>query len=426
MSNIASKYFNLSLLRRLCMSALTLILCGCEFGDNSDATFEQQSSCWQTAVVGAALKVINSLYKNASSVVTDGTAGAAVICMGFSIWMAFKLLTILSSFKEQNIGEIWTEIGHKLFLCGFCALMLASTEKINWGVNTFVTPIYNTMLELGAKTLDASKGASSMSVGEFGEVSYESTSGYCSSGSPNMDVSNGLKEGIEPMANCLICSINNRLNSGVKIGTDLIVSGKIGALFVGLLVLAIYTITKLFFVLFVVDSLFRLNFAAFLIPILIIGIPFNYTRKWSKHGFLMFINSAGCMLFIALMASIAVGTLEALVANPSLTKDEVENYGSIMLAIVMISVLLLNVPGVGVALADKFVEGGGSHVFQEAMSKFVMRTGRAALSKVVGYFTNGITSDINNMIEKFEVLRWRKQQYEGIKNMLKDAAGYNE
>lgn len=425
MTNIIFKYS--SFLRRFCLCAVMLLLCGCELDSNSDESFEQQSSCWQTLVVGAVLKVIDSLYENASSVVTASKAGAAVICMGFSIWMAFKLLKILSSFKEQNIGEMWTEIGHKLFLCGFCALMLASTDKIDWAMNTFVVPIYNTILELGAETLSASQNTSSISMGEFGEVEYENVTGYCSS-APNVKVGEGtgsLRNGIEPMANCLICSINNRLNSGVLIGVDLILSGTVTGIFVGLLVLVIYTATKLFFVLFVVDGLFRLNFAAFLIPVLIIGIPFNYTRKWSKQGFLLFINSAGCMLFIALLSSIAIGTLEAIVANPELTSGDVTGFGSIMLSIVMVSVLLLNVPGVAVSLSDKFIGGGGSYVFQEAMSKFVMRTGRAALSKVFGYISNGVTEDINNMIEKTEVGRWYKEKYTSIKNKLNAAAGYN-
>lgn len=424
MRNIVLKYFNLNLLHRFFVCAIILLLCGCEMDSNSDESFDQQASCWQTLVVGAVLKVINKLYENASDVVTAGKAGAAVICVGFSIWMSFKLLKVLSSFKEQNVGEVWTEIGHKLFLCSFCALMIASADKIDWAMDTFVVPIYNTLLELGAEVLNASQNTSSVSVGEFGEIQYESTTGYCS-GAPAVKVSSGLKEGIEPMANCLICSINNRLNSGILIGVDLILSGSVSALFVGLLVLLIYTVTKLFFVLFVVDGLFRLNFAAFLIPLLIIGIPFNYTRKWSKHGFLMFINSAGCMLFIALLASIAIGTLEALVANPALTKDDVEGYGSIMLSIIMVSVLLLNVPGLAVSLSDKFIEGGGSYVFQEAMSKFVMRTGRAALSKVFSYVSNGITEDINKMVEKTEVGRWYREKYTSMKDKLKAAAGYN-
>ena len=107
MANFILKYFNFNLLRRFFICGLMLILCGCEIESDSKDSFDQQSSCWQTLVIGAVLKVIDNLYKNASDIMTTGKAGAAVICMGFSIWMAFKLLTIFSLlFSKLSITDL--------------------------------------------------------------------------------------------------------------------------------------------------------------------------------------------------------------------------------------------------------------------------------------------------------------------------------
>lgn len=419
--------------RRLFLGATVLLLSGCEDDDestlNEEGNYSRQALCWQTKIVDAVLKIINQLYaKSAADVVADG--GAAVIAIGFSIWLAFKILKILPSFKEENLGEVWTEIGQKLFLCAFCMAIVSSTGNISWAMQTFVVPVYNTILELGTNVIGGLKDGPTVPVGEYGTVTFSSGGATCTPVKINID---GLKESISPMANCLICSISGRLNSGIKIGVALICTGNFGGIVVGILMVVLFTVAKFCFVLFVVDSLFRLNFAVLLLPLLMVGVPFNYTRKWSKHGFLMFLNSSGIMLFIGLLVSIGVGALENLVkllnSGGYFTEENMEGAGPMLLAMILITILFINIPGLGVALADKFVEGGGGLEFQKKVSKFVINLVKKAGASILSTVTSGATNTITDALEKHQATREAmdnlKQMKSKVSDSLNSLAGYN-
>lgn len=405
----SSKY-----LRNFFMFAVVLLLCACNEKDGQgamggDKNFETQASCWQTKIIDAVLKVINNLYAmGRDSVISSGSSlagGASVVALGFSIWMAFKLLKTLSSFKEENLGEVWTEIGQKLFLCGFCMFILYKPENINWAISTFILPIYTTILELGIRIVQTSSSASTQNLGLFGVITYLMNYSTCTLGEITID--SGLKESILPAANCLVCAISDKLNSGILVGVQLICTLRLSGILVGLTVMFIFTAAKFAFVLFLVDSLFRLNFAVYLLPIFIIGIPFNYTRKWSKHCFLMFINSSGVMLFLGLLVTISVSALEIIVGTIGSSFDEanVEGFGPMLLSVLFISFLIVNIPGMGVALADKFIGGGGSDEFQKKVSKFVMMAAKKAAAATLGALTDGSTSPVTTTLERYEAYR---------------------
>ena len=136
------KILTSKVLRFLFMIAIVMFMSGCDKDSDrsagADKNFEEQAKCWQTTIIHAVLEHLNDLFQNSSSSVTNG--GPAVIALGFAIWMAFKLLKVLPSFKEENLGEVWTEIGQKLFVCGFCAIIVSNTSSIVEAMNTFVVP----------------------------------------------------------------------------------------------------------------------------------------------------------------------------------------------------------------------------------------------------------------------------------------------
>lgn len=111
------------------------------------------------------------MFSDASGKVANG--GSTIVMFGFAIWMAFRMLKILPSFKEENLGEIWTEIGQKLFLCAFCAWCVSDSGMISWTLKTFVVPIYNAILELGAQILGQVKPSKTITLGDFGDVTIQ-------------------------------------------------------------------------------------------------------------------------------------------------------------------------------------------------------------------------------------------------------------
>ena len=432
------KYFSLRTFRILSVLFSIFFLSACEKEGDSSAgeteNYKYQAACWQAAIVQYVMQAADSLFSNAKGLVVGGEAGAAVICISFSIWMALKLLKVLPSFKEHNLGEVWTEIGHKLFVCAFCALLLAKTEYLHEAMNTFVFPIYNTIIELGANALNSGvKGGSSVALGDYGQVTFETASGCATSSEIK---ANSISGGIGPISKCMVCAIKDRLNVGVKIGIAMICNGGIGAIITGLTVLLLFSGAKLFFVLYLVDGLFRLNFAVFLLPILIMGIPFSYTRKWSKKSFLMFINSSGVMLFLGLLISVSINALISVITGGAsatggeMTSANIAGRGPVLLSILLIATLLVNIPGLAVALADKFIGGGGGLEFQKKISKFVFTVARRIGAAVASYFTAGIANQVNEGLEQYEKVRNIKDRIkttkEAFNHRLNSLAGYND
>jgi hypothetical protein len=238
---------------------------------------------------------------------------------------------------------------------------------------------------------------------------------------------------IRNSSGCLICAINDRLNSGIRIGIWMVSTLHIMAMVIGLVLIIIFSIAKFGFVLFIVDSLFRINFAIFLIPILIMGVPFKYTRKWSKHGALMFLNSSGIMMFMGLLVAVATKALETMVkkyeAADALNETGMEGMSFELLGILMIALLLINVPAMAVALADKFIEGGGGQEFQKRVTQFVMNTMKKMGKSVIDSISSSATNAVTTGMEKYEKVREAtdniKQAKQSAAEIYNNFAGYN-
>lgn len=424
--------FTSKTLRSLMLFAVLFLLSGCKkYADTSagkDGNLAAQIDCWQTSITQAVTYMLNDLYNHSAGAVAGG--GANLILIAFAIWMAFKLLKVLGSFKEENLGEVWTEIFQKLFLCAFCAFIILETKHIDDAINMFVLPIYHAIIELGLRVLDDSRSGV-IDLGIFGKLVFGHDNEICPINSNTIEMSS-LKENIDYVSGCIVCRISSRLNTGVQIGINLIASVRLGAVLVGLALMLFFTVAKIFFIFFLIDSLFRLNFAVYLLPILIMGVPFNYTRKWSKHGFLMFLNSSGIMLFIGLLVSVAVGAIESVVIGPGpgYNYDDFEGFGTAMLVVFLISILLINIPAMGVALADKFIGGGGGMEFQQKVSKFAMNLVKKAGSAVLASLTGGTTSLITKTMEKHEttreILSNLREKNNSLSNSINSLGGHND
>ncbi len=417
------------MLKRLFGFVVIMLLTACKDGEDlsssKNTNYDEQAVCWQAKIIDIVLGQIDNLFKAGSAKVADG--GAVIIMLGFSIWMAFRLLKVLPSFKEENLGEVWTEIGHKLFLCAFCAWAVSDGKMISWTLNTFVIPIYNAILELGSAILGNIQSGRSIDLGIFGTVTFNTSYTECRVQELDAD---SLQSSIQPMASCLVCQVNDRLNAGIRLGIELIALLELDSIFVGITMLLIFTCAKFGFVFFLVDALFRLNFAALLFPLLIMCVPFNYTRKWSKQGFLMFLNSSGIMLFMGTLICIAIGALETTLDNfeaaGAYKNENMSNPGPVMLSLLLISFLLINIPGLGVVMADKFIGGGRGMEFQKQVTKFAMNTAKRAGAAILSAVSGAVTSTITNTMEKYEKSREVLDTVRQAKNKLNSLAGYNK
>ena len=430
------KYFSIKTLKYLLMFVLIVGLCACGdedgMGKGKDTNYDKQADCWQTYIIGAVIRVLDDLfnrgYNNLSS-----SQGATVIMIGFAVWMGFKFLKILPSFKAENLGEVLTEIGHKLFLCAFCAWAADSKGEMIWLLDNFIVPIYDTIMDLATRVTNvhvANNPSVTISfANDIGSVTFSNAYTNCEGSIGS--IGGGISSGISSMANCVTCSIVSRLNTGVKIGIELICSLNISAMLLGLVLIVFFTLAKFGFVLFVVDSLFRLNFTVHLLPLMIMALPFAYTRKWATHCALLFLTSAGIMLFIGLLVALSVQALELIMSQlgPQLDEASLETTSPLLMAMFMISLLLFNIPGLGVSLSDKFIGAGAGDNFQKKVSKFAINLAKKAAAAGLAYVTGGATSAVTNQLEKYE---WTREKLDSVRQIntklqekLNDLAGYN-
>ena len=248
MQNWIYKCFTSRAFRLLFGFMLPLLLCACDESQDKasgmEGNYTGQAECWQTKIIEIVLTPVNDMFTEAAQKVA--VDGWVVVMLGFAIWMAFRLLKILPSFKEENLGEIWTEIIQKLFICAFCGWAASSVDLITWTLSTFVVPLYNTIIELGANVLGQINPSTSIDLGsEMGTIVFSGNYNHCTTSDlAATDLSNSIK----PMTYCMTCMISDRLNGGIRVGVVLVSSLDLGAIFVGLSMMVLYTFAKFAFV----------------------------------------------------------------------------------------------------------------------------------------------------------------------------------
>jgi hypothetical protein len=136
----------------------------------------------------------------------------------------------------------------------------------------------------------------------------------------------------------------------------------------------------------------------------------------------MFINSSGIMMFMALLISIVISSLEAIYGTLTLNTSTLEGLSPELLSLVLIGLLILNTPGLAVALTDKFIGGGGTSKLQK-ISKFVMRLVRSAAAIAMNSTTGGATGKLNDMLDKYEKVRDAKDAVKRASDTVSSLAG---
>ena len=113
---------------------------------------EMQSTCWQTGFLKLFYKNIGTQTLNVYSNLTKENL-LNIVLLGFTIWMAYQILRHISTPTPESLGEFWTKIVRKAFLCAFCGILASSTEQIYYVINNFIFPIYITILEFTSEIM---------------------------------------------------------------------------------------------------------------------------------------------------------------------------------------------------------------------------------------------------------------------------------
>ena len=341
--------------------------------------------CWQTGMIDLLYQNMGKIAMGMYAKITDGALPLMMIA--FALWTIFRLLKFVGSFTEDSPAEIWNEIVRKLFVCLICGLIASSTTQILWLLNTVVFPIYYAFLELGAAILNSAGDGSNFKAGStvlnfFQEKLTLNEPVMCSApaiGKASIE-SLSFPDGPRTMMNCMICTVNERLTLGFFLSFKVMDAPGFMSLITVLFILICFTIVKLGFIFYLVDSIFRFTMMAIILPILVMSYAFKQTSSWAKNGFLTIINSAALMMFMAIMMSMALLAMERIITdnsdifNDNANEMSFSEFSIPFMCIMLVGFLISSSVNLAQQVTDSLVGGNSDSLFQKRVGTFVMWT----------------------------------------------------
>jgi hypothetical protein len=384
---------------------MTFMLASCADGDDEtpkrnvlesevdvDELVHKHNDCWQRHIVG---QLYNTMGRTAMGMYTQITQGALVVMMlAWAIWFAFTILQHVSSVMEENAAEVWNKVFRKMFICFACGIAASSPAAILFFLNTLVFPIYTAFLEFGSRMLAVANTdpPGEINVGGFIQNWQNQSIGVCKLVGGSKATLSGFPDGPKEMMSCLICALNLRMNLGYGLAFRVLQADGFMAKVVGLLILACFTVVKLGFVFYLVDSIFKFTMMVIILPLLIMGYAFEKTKGFLGTGIKQMIQSAAFMTLIALVMAVAfMAIAEIIVANPGVFGDDdpdtFKEASIAMLCLVLICFLIVSALDVANKLTGAIVGTSADTQFQgkvKMIAGMVAGWATGGLSKLVG------------------------------------------
>lgn len=369
---------------------------------------EKQRECWQAAVVSAIYDTTSRITMEMYGHMTEGAM--ALMMVAFAVWLSFRILRHVSSFTEESPAEVWTEVMKKFFLCLVCGLLATSTTGVLWVLNSIVFPIYNAFLELGSAMLGyftkvaiKNAGADALYIPFTGmvEAKYEIA---CTVSNMDPATATSFPSAPKQMMECLICSVNERLNFGYKLGWVIMTQPGFMALICGLIMMALFTFIKLGFVFYLVDAIFRFAMMLLIMPILIMAYAFKPTRSWTASGFKTILTSAAFMMCIAIVILMCLAAVQQiLIDNKELIEGDqtsLADFSKPMLMLLLVGFLLMGSMGIAQKITGSLVGGRMGANFNKQFGKMIFTVGKKAALAVGGTVAEGAVAAVEKGVDK--------------------------
>ena len=390
-------------------------------------------------IQGSIIKIFyNSLGDMAITVYKQVTSEdlLSLMVLAFSLWMAFQILRHVSATSPESIGEFWTKILRKAALCFACGYLASTPANIIYAINTFVFPIYMTLLEFASAVLSLmSEKAQSLREfridGHVEPINFGLSDGGCSipAGTTIQMSETQFPQQPLDMINCMACAVSDQLNAGYTIALRGLFGEGLFRFLVSLFLMAAFLIAKWGFALYLVDGIFRLVMMIIIMPFLILFYAFEQTRKWTTVGFKIILNSASVMLCMAILVSTTVMAINDLLTSDGDTYgnlDSYNNFGTVPLSMILIGFVVIKSTKLGVSLSDSLTGGGGNNSFQEKAAALIGTVAQYGFEAITAGFGKIATIAVNHsarlraMQEKVQKARAKIAR---VKQAINHAAG---
>lgn len=362
----------------------------CTSGNESAVGGEQPNSqgectsgrkqCIQGSIIKVFYNGLSDMALNVYNKVTTEDL-LSLMVLAFALWLAFQVLRHVSATSPESIGEFWTKVLRKGAICFVCGYLASSPTNIIYAINTFVFPIYMTLLEFAAAILSlmSQKSDSLREVvidGDPEQVNFTISDGGCSvpaGTSMQMSDSSFPQEPLDMMS-CMACAVSDQLNAGYTVALRGVFGNGIFPFIVGIFLMAAFLIAKWGFVLYLIDAIFRMIMMIVIMPFLILFYAFEQTRKWTNVGFKIILNSAAIMLCLAILVSMTVFAVNDLLTSNGNQYGDLESYqsfGTIPLSLIMMGFIIIKATGMAVTLSESVSGGGGDTRFQQKVAALI-------------------------------------------------------
>ena len=396
--------------------------------------------CWQGELLELFYKPLGDMALKVYSQLTSKNNIMKLMMLAFSLWMAFQILRHVSSPSPESIGEFWTKILRKGTLCFACGYLASSPESIMYVLNTFVFPIYLTLLELCGNVLDitaktpeaAAKSLQLAGGGGICETYNYSMSGGCKlpdTSSIGLTTTQFPEEPLNMMG-CMACAVGSRLDVGYHVAVLAMGQGGLFGFLVGLFLLAAFFITKMGFAMYLVDSIFRLDMMIIIAPFLILFYPFEQTRKWTATGFKIILNSSAIMLCLGVLISMTILAMQKILVNPDVgafgNKDAYSDFGVIPISLIFLGFVIIKASGVAVSLSESVTGGSGDTKFQKKMAALVGTVAKGlfvAATWGAGKVVTGVIDRVERLKAIHDKIQKAKKKVAKVQDKMRQLAG---
>ena len=423
---------------------MTVIPNASQRGENAEQLAEEHRQCWQAGMLRVFYTSISAQISNIYGALT-GENLMGIMMLAFSIWMAFKILSHVSTPVPESMGEFWTVVLQKAFLCILCGILASSKGQLLYALNSFIFPIYITILEFASEILqvlnvenpDLSVPGLKLVAEDGSTICLPFEHSINENGCRITNAENiiftensGMPDAPLKMMECLVCSVSNRLDIGYNISYGLLQLGSLLSVIVGFVLLASFVIAQFCFALYLVDSIFRLNMILIIFPFLIMFYPFEQTRKWSITGFKVILNSSVIMLCLVVMVVMAILALENILVTGRAQgfdfalASAYEDFGVVPMALIFTAFLVIKVSGLAVSLADRIIhEGGGDTRFQKKVAALVGTIGQFIIGGTLGAAGKAINKAIDRIAERSDKIQLMRNKMSQIQHNFRKLAG---
>lgn len=403
------------LLKLLLIITTVLFLSACAKDGDTDSVIgeniatscdENDTECRQALCLGCSL--LQLMYDAASehvmSMHASLTGGAmAVMMVGFSIWLALRLLKFVSSVTETNAGEVWNEIVRKAFVCLICGLLASSSGGLMFVMNMLIFPVYRAFMELGVAILNnslSSDTANPTTFTVFGStLQVSDVNLHCSiEGDFRASEKTGFPPSLIEAMVCMMRMVSGYLTIGSEIAFESMrqTSAVMGTV-MGIVLYAFFWVVKVGFSFYLVDMIFQMSIIILLLPLYVMSYAFGPTQSWAKKAFSnVLASSAFMMCFSVIVATVLVAMVSMLQNHPSIFNPEdleanMRDLSIGFMCLLLIGFLVYGSMGVSQQLTSALLGAKVSANFQKNLKAAVQAIGGAILSGIGALVTWGMS-----------------------------------